>query len=110
MSDSESSGGEQEESDEEAPIPPSPEPEKARIDSVSEDETVSTPQTEISDTRGKKKKLVDKTFMDEDGFLVTKKEWEYVDASGDEAEDKAKQSPKKVQEQPKKAEPSPVKK
>jgi len=120
MSDSESSDGEQEESDEESPFPPNPEPEKARIDSDSEDEVIpSTPEKEDkSDTRGRKKKLVDKTYMDEDGFLVTKKEYEFVDGSEDEketkskveAETKSKDSPKKVEEQPKKSEPSPVKK
>ncbi|CAL4078367.1 unnamed protein product, partial [Meganyctiphanes norvegica] len=116
ISDSESSDGEQEESDEECPIPPSPEPEKARIESESEEEIIpSTPQTDNSEsTRGKRKKLVDKTYMDDDGFLVTKKEYEYVDNSEDEKEVKAEEtkskSPKKVEEQPKKTEPSPVKK
>jgi len=118
MSDSESSDGEQEESDEESPFPPNPEPEKACIESDSEDEVIpSTPvKEEKSDSRGRKKKLVDKTYMDEDGFLVTKKEYEFVDGSEDEketkveSETKCKESPKKVEEQPKKSEPSPVKK
>merc|ERR1739838_695582 len=118
MSDSESSDGEQEESDEESPFPPNPEPEKACIESDSEDEVIpSTPvKEEKSDSRGRKKKLVDKTYMDGDGFLVTKKEYEFVDGSEDEketkveSETKCKESPKKVEEQPKKSEPSPVKK
>lgn len=90
LSDSESSCDEENEGEEENPFPPSPPPEPTRIESDSEEDIPPTPQPESkvdlmkSETRGKKKKLVDKTFMDEDGFFVTKKEYEYVSDSGGE--------------------------
>ncbi|XP_037790915.1 DNA polymerase delta subunit 3-like [Penaeus monodon] len=86
LSDSESSD-EEDEGEEENPFPPSPPPEPTRIESDSEEDIPPTPQPESkvdlmrSETRGKRKKLVDKTFMDEDGFIVTKKEYEYVSDS-----------------------------
>ncbi|XP_047489584.1 DNA polymerase delta subunit 3-like [Penaeus chinensis] len=91
LSDSESSCDEEGEGEEENPFPPSPPPEPTRIESDSEEDIPPTPQPESkvdlmrSETRGKRKKLVDKTFMDEDGFIVTKKEYEYV--SDSEGED-----------------------
>ncbi|XP_042883956.1 DNA polymerase delta subunit 3-like [Penaeus japonicus] len=90
LSDSESSSDEENEGEEESPFPPSPPPEPARIESDSEEDIPPTPQPAAKvdlmkgEKRGKRKKLVDKTFMDEDGFFVTKKEYEYVSDSGEE--------------------------
>ncbi|KAK0177256.1 hypothetical protein PV328_001328 [Microctonus aethiopoides] len=60
----------------------------------------------VQNINGKRKvrKLVDKTFMDDDGYLVTKKEHVYESCSDDDANDE----PKKIPEQKKIVEP-PVK-
>ncbi|KAK4298488.1 hypothetical protein Pmani_029172 [Petrolisthes manimaculis] len=70
-----------------SPTPPASSPpatlDTARIESDSEEDVPPTPQ-EGKNGRARKRKLVNKTFTDEDGFLVTKKEYEYVDDSGEE--------------------------
>lgn len=90
MSDSDSSSDGENEGDDESPFPASPVPEPVRIESDEEEEIPSTPQPEpkgeqLSRTgRPKKRKLVNKTFTDDDGYLVTQREYEYVTDSGEE--------------------------
>ncbi|KAK3860423.1 hypothetical protein Pcinc_033530 [Petrolisthes cinctipes] len=92
LSDSESSDDEEEDAEAAkwaalSPTPPASSPpatlDTARIESDSEEEIPPTPQ-EDKNGRARKRKLVNKTFTDEDGYLVTKKEYEYVDDSGEE--------------------------
>ncbi|XP_022197557.2 DNA polymerase delta subunit 3 isoform X2 [Nilaparvata lugens] len=57
------------------PTPPPP--------PISDDEVEAEP---IAGKKAKKKKLVESTFMDDEGFLVTKKEYKMVSDSDDEVE------------------------
>ncbi|XP_068203325.1 DNA polymerase delta subunit 3-like isoform X2 [Palaemon carinicauda] len=86
LSDSESSSEEENEEEEESPIP-----DPSRIES--DEEIVPSPVKEepikqeySQNGKPKKKKLVSKTFQDEKGFFVTKKEFVFVTDSEDETE------------------------
>lgn len=100
LSDSESSS--EEEVEEELFLSPSPPPPEVHcVESDSDEIIPPTPQPKSQDLlnkggQGRRRKLVDKTFEDEDGYIVTKKEYEFVEDSGDEdvAEMKMDTSPK----------------
>ncbi|XP_067008793.2 DNA polymerase delta subunit 3 isoform X2 [Anabrus simplex] len=54
----------------------------------------STPQQEPNRGRKRKKKMVDRTFTDEEGYIITKKEYVYESCSGSEAEEEKKEDTK----------------
>lgn len=89
LSDSESSSEEEDHCEEEVVLVPSPPPpEPLRIESDSDEDIPATPQPESVDlldkeARKRKRKLVEKTFLCGE-FLMTNKEYEYVDDSGEE--------------------------
>nr|XP_045596597.1 DNA polymerase delta subunit 3-like isoform X2 [Procambarus clarkii] len=108
LSDSESSS---EEEEEEAPAcPPSPPAQDCvRVESDSDEEIPTTPQPKSLDLlnrgRARKKIQVDKTYIGEDGFLVTNKVFEYIHV--DEPGDEETSLPKKEQDPLEKMETSP---
>ncbi|XP_076453595.1 DNA polymerase delta subunit 3-like [Babylonia areolata] len=113
-----SSEDEEMEIQEESPVPspvrePSPEPEPpvpSKKTPEKRPREASPPQEDrpanSSKQRRRRRKLVPKTYLDEDGFMVTEKVWESesTDASEVEEEAKKKAAPKK------KPEPAPAKK
>ncbi|KAK7090602.1 DNA polymerase delta subunit 3-like [Littorina saxatilis] len=93
---------------EQTPEPESPPPAKKTPEKRGKEksEAADDKQANGGKLRRRKRKLVPKTYLDEDGFMVTEKVWESdsTDASEKEEETKKKVAPQK------KAEPAPAKK
>jgi len=89
----------EEDVEEEAP------PQARMIESSDEEDIPSTPQPQASSKPGRRRvrKEVDKTYVDEKGYMVTKKEVEFV--SEDEEEEESKPEPK-TKKSPKKTSPA----
>ncbi|XP_023348301.1 DNA polymerase delta subunit 3 isoform X2 [Eurytemora carolleeae] len=83
-------------------------PPRSRIIDSDDEEIPSTPQHTQSSNPGKRKvrKEVDKTYIDEKGFMVTKKEIELV--SDDELESEPEPAPAPAKIQPKAIDPVPA--
>ncbi|XP_061185669.1 DNA polymerase delta subunit 3-like [Saccostrea echinata] len=106
----------EEEMDYESPAPspvpspprePSPVPDSPEKESPKKEENSVKPAQNGERHRVRRRKLVPKTFMDDDGFMVTEKVWESesTDASDTEPPPPVKDTPKAASPQKKKASP-----
>ncbi|XP_062602708.1 DNA polymerase delta subunit 3-like isoform X2 [Saccostrea cucullata] len=112
----EMSDSSEEEMDYESPAPspvpspprdPSPVPNTPEKESPKKEEETVKPTQNGERHRVRRRKLVPKTFMDDDGFMVTEKVWESesTDASDTEPPPPVKETPKAASPQKKKASP-----
>ena len=96
MSDSESEDDETEEEEKSPAIEEEAPPVSALLESEEEEEIPATPKAETKTRPGRRRvrRLVDKTYMDSKGYMVTKKEYE--SASESDTEEPEKKPVKKV--------------
>ena len=99
MSDSEEEEDDQDETNSEKP--PEEEEEAPPVSKLIESDDEEIPATPVRETKTSKtgrrrvRKLVDKTYMDSKGYMVTKKEYESASETDEETEPVKKTSPKK---------------
>merc|ERR1719430_2430314 len=94
MSDSEDEAGDDDDKEEEAP------PTSKLIESSDDEEIPPTPKQPTRTSKPGRRRVrrqVDKTYVDDQGFMVTKKEYESASETDDEPEQVKEKTPKKVE-------------
>ena len=95
-----------------SPLPESPKPKEVKTDSPKKESPEKVTYNETGEKkRRRRRKLVPKTFMDNEGYMVTEKVWESESTDASDVEPPAKkQQPVKQQSPPQKKKASPKKK